>query len=77
VTFVTFSCLNGMFDYDISRANKQIHLDLAALFVLIRPYLKSCCLLASSVAAAISPFKVSMDCSKRNRLLAMHALGIH
>jgi len=41
--------------YGISRANKQRHLDLAqglALFVLIRPYLKSFCLPAPSVAAA-------------------------
>jgi len=59
VTFVMFSCLNGMCNYGISRANKQRHLDLAqglALFALIRPYLKSCCLPAPSVAAAISPF---------------------
>jgi len=43
----------------ISCVNKQRHLDFAqdlVLFVLIRLYLKSCCLPLPSVAAAISPF---------------------
>jgi len=54
---------------------KLRYLDLAqglVLFVLIQLYLKSCCLPAPSVAAAIST-----DYSKCNRLLAMRALGIH
>ena len=49
----------GMCNYYISRVNKQRNLDLTeglALFVLIWPYLKSCCLPAPSVTAAISPF---------------------
>ena len=59
MTFVTFLCLNGMCNYDISRANEQRHLDSAqglAWFVLIQPYFKSCCLPAPSIATAISPF---------------------
>ena len=59
MTSVMFSCLNGMCNYYISRANKQRQLDLAqglALFVFIQPYLKSCCLPVPSVVAAISPF---------------------
>jgi len=62
----------------ISHANKQSHLDLSqglALFMLIRLYLKSCCLQAPSVAAAFHRF--SVDCIKCNHLLLMHALGIH
>jgi len=48
---------NRIRNYDILRANK--HLDLAqglVLFMLIQPYLKSCCLPAPSLAAAISLF---------------------
>jgi len=49
VTFVTFLCLNVMCRYlDLSQG--------LAPFVLIRPYLKSCCLPVPSVEAAISPF---------------------
>ena len=61
----------------ISHVNKQIHFDLSqglVLFMLIRLYLKSCCLPAPSVAAASHRF--SVDCIKCNQLLVMHALGI-
>ena len=60
VTFVTFSCSDGMCTCDISHANKQRCLNLPqslVLFVLIQLYLKFCCLPMSSMAAEILPFQ--------------------
>jgi len=54
------------------RINRNISPKVLALFLLIQPYLKPCYLPVPSVAAAIT-----IDCIRRNRLLAMHTLGIH